>query len=630
MTKYSYIACFRVLLLLPFLTVLPDRTAQAETPETTAGSRLKSFGSRFRSGENPSKLEQEYLETLCTNGAADLVEQELRARIVSSVKLAPLPTKWESRPDILRTTSTPLILEKIRNRLFKHWPCGGQPPRIHVSAGLQYNAIAGADGHIVFNIGLLKSAESEDELAFFVAHEMAHVLRGHFSDEETKSIIASSTRTAGELVRAQGTLKQLDTKKSFKGNGKGKGLSHNGPKFKDPKKVQHVNDKTYSVMNDIEDVVTMALAPHWNRRQEDEADLIAVDLMARAGYRISVLDNVFKNFDKSQGEDKDFLKQTRARFSEVQKEVIATTVAELKADPTQAASLFSDPLAFSKAKGGAAFKNFARKAALDYGKSLLSSKHRKPAKRLDRLMPYIGNFHRRALRPVNASSREAYRSHLSNSDYSQLIKFSELLHKADMELGGLDFEEASNLVQKASQGSNNNFSGLRRIKAEIRLHEGRPDLARQNAELALKSPYPGYRSYERLAEEYLAEGNLTEASRVTMSARKRYGDKTHYLPEQINIALHKGENDKATKLYDACVTSKIASLQKPCLAAIASKRHDFRTESEEILKSAGCNNRAWGANKGNTKIAQVMDGVIKSSDKNTETCFFFNRPAVNL
>ncbi len=53
------------------------------------------------------------------------------------------------------------------------------PFRVFVSRFHQPNATAWNDGTIIVNIGLLALLENEDQLAFVLAHEMAHVIREH-------------------------------------------------------------------------------------------------------------------------------------------------------------------------------------------------------------------------------------------------------------------------------------------------------------------------------------------------------------------------------------------------------------------------------------------------------------------
>ena len=67
------------------------------------------------------------------------------------------------------------VLETIRRAAGQ----GAPEARIHVTPDPGLHAFAAEDGAIFIAVGMLRSLETEDELAALIAHEYAHVLRGH-------------------------------------------------------------------------------------------------------------------------------------------------------------------------------------------------------------------------------------------------------------------------------------------------------------------------------------------------------------------------------------------------------------------------------------------------------------------
>jgi predicted Zn-dependent protease len=77
------------------------------------------------------------------------------------------------------------------------------------------NAFAMPGGYILLSSGLLKSLESEDELAFVLAHEVAHVVRRHhyqvvqrqrLADQAAKGLQAVTTSDTAKLAQASGQI----------------------------------------------------------------------------------------------------------------------------------------------------------------------------------------------------------------------------------------------------------------------------------------------------------------------------------------------------------------------------------------------------------------------------------------
>lgn len=72
--------------------------------------------------------------------------------------------------------------EKALDRLVQRLAVGQQVPypfKVRVSSDSTVNAFAAPGGHIVFLDGLIQSAQSPDEIAGVLAHEMAHVVKRH-------------------------------------------------------------------------------------------------------------------------------------------------------------------------------------------------------------------------------------------------------------------------------------------------------------------------------------------------------------------------------------------------------------------------------------------------------------------
>lgn len=584
------------------------------------GSKFKKFGASFKSVK-PAKLKGIYVEGLCEQHDFSAINRD--SKTLSAI--TPLPGRWEARGDILLSTTTSTFLAGVRNRLFTAWPCEGTPPEIDITSQRGYNATATADGHVIVGMGLLEAVETEDELAFFVAHEMAHVLTGHLTGKKQLESLTETIRLGMEIRRVGGTAKKMKAKKvPGKSQGKGKKLGNKHEFYlEDPEEVRKLNGETYAIMNDVMDVATVAMAPQWSRQREDLADLVGIDLMARAGYSLAALELGFQKLYEANHKNSVRLKETNNRLNGIKEKYSIATLQNMTPEQQQGFQGFlSDPQGFGKSRSDKLLKSLKKDLRKDAIKMVFGGAHRKPDARMDRLRRYIGNFHRSNMKPLMNKNKSAYASNMVSGDFVALKKISISLRDANASLAVGDFDTADKLVRQASGGRNSNFARLRLLKAQIREQQGRKDLATQNLELALLSPYPGQATYEGLALDYLEQRRYAAVLATVSKGEKRYNDKVHFLPERINVALQLKKNDEAEAYYKQCQDSKATYILGPCLAAIASPRTDFRANYEEILEEAGCKDMAQGASGASLLTAKIADALASTSLGKNDVCFY--------
>ncbi len=107
------------------------------------------------------------------------------------------------------------------------------------------NAFITSDGYLVITEGLLERLNGRDEIAFVVAHELAHLIKGHPRNLETDPTRLERVRT--EVERGLGT----------------------------------------SVVGTGLQLLVNAIASYYSREREREADAEAVRLMAKVGFDLS-------------------------------------------------------------------------------------------------------------------------------------------------------------------------------------------------------------------------------------------------------------------------------------------------------------------------------------------------------
>src|SRR6185503_10562143 len=113
--------------------------------------------------------------------------------------------------------------------------------------------------NVYIAMGWFKHMESADEVAAILAHEVAHVLLTHHSSD-----IVAEVQHRGHALHEMAIGAKTNASKS--------------------KTVSKDDARGLTQGQLIADVTDKLILPAWNRRQEREADLLAVDLLVRADY----------------------------------------------------------------------------------------------------------------------------------------------------------------------------------------------------------------------------------------------------------------------------------------------------------------------------------------------------------
>ncbi|GAB4186986.1 MAG: hypothetical protein Tsb002_11930 [Wenzhouxiangellaceae bacterium] len=152
-------------------------------------------------------------------------------------------------------------------RLLAVWP--GNHPKLDVivTEDTQYGAETSPGGTINISLGVLKEATSLDEFNFVLAHEMSHALLNHFNTDE---LINEQQRASALLLGGAVLLDQLASKKRRESAEQG------NPELGTGGKIALAAGSIVLVNNENR-------RHQWQRREEIEADRLALDLLLRRG-----------------------------------------------------------------------------------------------------------------------------------------------------------------------------------------------------------------------------------------------------------------------------------------------------------------------------------------------------------
>jgi len=174
---------------------------------------------------------------------------------------ASIPPEWQSWG-----AETDWELTAIAHLLLRGEPNAERFKDVLVLPLREANAFITSDGYLVITEGLLEQLNGRDEIAFVIAHELAHLVKGHPRNLETDPTRLERVRT--EVERGLGT----------------------------------------SVVGTGLQILVNTIASYYSREREREADAEAIRLMAKAGFDL----NAAKRALERLGEDVGFLSWFRS------------------------------------------------------------------------------------------------------------------------------------------------------------------------------------------------------------------------------------------------------------------------------------------------------------------------------
>lgn len=155
----------------------------------------------------------------------------------------------------------------VANRVTRVLPNKSMKWDVVVFESKQVNAFALPGGHIGVYTGLLNVAENEDQLATVIGHEVAHVLANHSNEQVSRGQMTGIGMQMADAALGVGGVSNKDLYMAALGLGTQVGF----------------------------------ILPY-GREQESEADIMGVELMARAGFDPSQSMALWLNMAKVGGE----------------------------------------------------------------------------------------------------------------------------------------------------------------------------------------------------------------------------------------------------------------------------------------------------------------------------------------
>lgn len=394
-----------------------------------------------------------------------------------------------------------VYLENIRRRLSDNTGISGIPGKVKVRATSDLAASATADGNIFIGLSWLIYAQSEDEIAAIIAHELSHILLGHFNADIVTNVQdrINSMGEMGVVLKTAAEKNQLASKN-------------------DQQLLQRLQ-----LLKDITDIVAL---PAWGRKQEREADLLAIDLLAKAGYSPSAMITVHEK-----------LEEWEKAHAQSEQESGRQILALLQQDT------------------GSAIKGLLQKA--------FGANHPDPANRILDSAEYIQKYYEDNDRSVDQSgwrkiaSLKTVRTVLANYDKA----FS-----AEIYLAKNDWSNAFKSAQQAVSGITHSDAYPNWVLGRAADAIGQPKIARKAYARAIQAGDPPKGLYEDAIAFEESSGKLDKAIVLAEKAQAEYGDAPTWYPTRIRLYHKANKKNEASVLVFKCMADA-PGLRKICQEA---------------------------------------------------------------
>lgn len=527
---------------------LPGFGKSGETPEIQKVDFGSLDYSQFeRRREIAQQRRTDALQTLADSARAKIrTSQDDFNRAVTPGFSSTDPTAQETLPEgvaVIEDPVTRAYLESVAERLLSNWSGPIPPYEFVVTDGRASGMYADRYGLIYVDAGTLGRVRSEDELAFYVAHELAHILLQHFKGDDIRRRVLN-----------------LSTLGFFAAN-----LSVDGNALLDGQQGLD----SYIALTGLNVIDNYAANPGWSKKNEYQADRLAADLLILARYSRGGATDAFDEIDAIEVTKRQNIKSACSLRGQV-KDGIQTVARFYKENAGRLISGSTLVKFFSDSSPCSAFGSVLRlgKRAKAFGRP--SAK-----KRTERFQDYSNSFYA-AVQPVDKTELAGglLQARLSLS----AVALSEVALRSQDALIAGDIDSALRLANQSVPDESEvlyrpRYARFQALKADaIRMNSAADRSKRRNEAIAdlqaiVDAGIGPFTTYDTLAYEYVASGDFDKAMQALDAAQQVFGYWTELLPRRIELATQAEQSQEALRYLAVCLEHADRPIKKSCQAS---------------------------------------------------------------
>ena len=469
--------------------------------------------------------------------------------------------------------------------------------RFVITASSSYAPEALADGTIVVPLGLLRRAETDDEVGFIIGHEYGHLALGHFAKNERLRNQRRMMRQLATLYEASVQVSEIRSQKI------GDQIQFS---IDDEARVRAASRRAGQARERLQWLLTYAVTPFWDRRQEDEADVIGFDLaVATQKNADNGSDAAFNRFVEDAARQAALVDQLQTQLQDALQISLSTSGKEAMdtGDFTKLKDTFTKNL-----QAG------LRDRSLRAAEKFLSPKHRPPQARKAGLNKYAELAYPNRV-PVLNSEKTWLTGVRATKEYQDADKALTALVAAQEARAAGDLKEA---VAKMRIALNTPYGGQPVFANEAgAIFREVPDVKQSDLWYTKADAHPeqsvdGFHAHVGM----LMDAKLyPKALTVIALAKSRFGGDRDFLPDLVRISFKTKKNDAGVQYLERCMADADTTLQQNCV--MAAVRPDD-AEWAKIPESTRLRIEMASRKAGTSAPAGGLMNLLKSLDQSQE------------
>lgn len=433
---------------------------------------------------------------------------------------------------------TALVYE-ITNRLLQSWP--GNVPQVAIyvigeASPTTYGAETTQAREIFLYYGVLVNAQSEDELAAVIAHELGHVLLDHVKTLNYKKKMRDSVYMLGQARDLYATAEAMH-------------YDENSKKLEVDPEVSKGLKKSASQQMVARQLYDSTHATLFSRSNEFEADRFAIDLLIASGYSAMGLKTSLERLAHSY----DLGNAVAGQLQESSKQLMDKYTTQFNKGVPQKEGDPDYSGMFNKMKKdlGDSAVDVAKQSMLGWA----TRSHPVTDKRIDHFAGYLQqNYSRKQRRQrENRASAQRFR----DGDIGQLLANYRAANEAIVAIRLDQDAQARQLVSAATSGATARHAYPRYAAFSLQRHSGTISM----------DEVQGVRQYGlvpvhaslTMADALVTAGSLDDAVATAAATEAVYGNVTGFYPIKIKAANAAGNQAEAQELAQSCFDARDAS-----------------------------------------------------------------------
>lgn len=463
----------------------------------------------------------------------------------------PVPTRAESRRDarakgmgLVQADDVEAYANKVARQIVERNGLAKVDVAVVISADRTPGAYVERDGLVVVPVGLLMDFQNEDELAFLLAHEIAHVELGHHDrgwlqrhQEKAVRVVETATRVEDALGRSL---------RGFKGTEGGL-------------------DESYAKAQAYLTAADRVLFTYWSRKQEREADARGRALMKGAGYNPNAIEGVFEVMRRWEGIERQALVMLKeglavAGINDPETNGMIKELEDVFTGNVSEGRIAQQGATVSGGKGGSWLMKAAEfakpgvdalgmkvgnaadavTARLDIGHPSIDER-KADMTRLNEADPFEGSF-----------KATAYKKALSPAPTKAVLDSYRLAFEARQALDERQWPLAFEKAQAALRGPAADHAQQRLTIAAIRTARGDRKEARGDLGRATAVQEPALRPFVQLAADYEAEGDLGGVRAAINDAEASLGERPETMQARTRLLIREDNRNLAMVTAERC------------------------------------------------------------------------------